>query len=178
MSFKYLSLFLAISFAQSATQVSPNLKVGMELAKSVQLQLWQSLKACEGDAFAGADFGGDEMRKVPVRVCLPGRPAIQACTAAKRTCSSEDTLTEWQNVPRRCMQVPITPTSSQEGGESLTSLEDSLRLSLGAHYQHLEQTGYETRIQGLCVSPQLPVLHLWQLLQHPDRFLYVTIQPV
>jgi Autophagy protein Apg5 len=52
-------------------------KVGMSLAKAVQLRMWESLKANDGAAFASADMPFDDVKRVPVRICIEGRPPIQ-----------------------------------------------------------------------------------------------------
>jgi Autophagy protein Apg5 len=52
-------------------------KVGMSLAKAVQLKMWESLKANDKVAFASADMPFDDVKRVPVRICIEGRPPIQ-----------------------------------------------------------------------------------------------------
>jgi Autophagy protein Apg5 len=52
-------------------------EVGMSVAKAVQLKMWESLKANDGVAFASADMPFDDVKRVPVRICIEGRPPIQ-----------------------------------------------------------------------------------------------------
>jgi Autophagy protein Apg5 len=74
-------------------------------------------------------------------------------------------------------QMPIPPVLPNDQNAAIT-IRDCIRLS---HREGLDDTTLlaysNVLIQGMRVPLGTPVVKAWQLLQHPDRFLYVVLQP-
>mmetsp|Transcript_1085 Transcript_1085/g.1643 ORF Transcript_1085/g.1643 Transcript_1085/m.1643 type:complete len:273 (+) Transcript_1085:63-881(+) len=127
-----------------------NAKIGMGMAKSFQLDMWEHLKKnnCDNLVNFEGELGPlyESMQRVPMRFIIGQKPPIQ---------------------------VPI-PMINKEG--NLTTLKESIELSeriiLGGNL--MEKS---VRIQGLSSEEylDLPVCMLWKFLRHADRFLYVVL---
>jgi Autophagy protein Apg5 len=82
-------------------------------------------------------------------------------------------------IDRYCIlkQMPIPPVL-QDGSRAATTIRDCIRLSHRDGLDDATLLAYsDVLIQGIQVPLDTRVVKAWQLLQHPDRFLYVVLQP-
>ena len=132
-------------------------RISKDMSKSSHLMIWDSIVRNQFELYKNVTischFEGkaqDEIKHIPVRVMVDGRPAfVKPCFPFRQTqCESDD-------------KVKVT-------------LEQFL-LEWLSHLFESTQPKCKVLIQGIKVPLESTVLDLWRTLSHPDRFLYILV---
>ena len=164
---EHLSHHFSNSLKQALFLQHDSNRISKDMNKSSHLLIWDSIVRNQFEVYknvtTSCHFEGksnDEMKHIPVRVLVDGRPAFaKPCVPLRRTESIEsngedkvtinEVLSEW---------LPHLFENKKDAGNG-----------------ELIQPRCKVLVQGIKVPLKSTVLDLWRALSHPDRFLYIIV---
>ena len=104
----------------------------------------------------------EAIRLLPIRLIQADKPTIQKPISASPSAKLDATSNAADDSSN-----DLKPTNNT------TTLQDTLTIL----YPLYNENEYNLTIQGIEVSLSVPIYELWQLLRHPDLFLYIIMTP-
>ena len=108
----------------------------------------------------------EAVRLLPIRLIQADKPTIQKPVPSITSIKPDVITTAVDSNDLKPSSNTTTTTTAATLQETLTRL-----------YPLYTDNEYNTTIQGIEVSLSVPIYELWQLLRHPDLFLYIIMTP-